>query len=88
MAQPSGDFSWPADDLPPAPAERRDPERPGPSRCQITAVCCPACKSLHVLRRSSYTGKPYAWWQCQEEECGFMWKEPFMVGRKNRASIE
>jgi ribosomal protein L37AE/L43A len=86
-APPSGDFVMPTMELPPAPPESRDPERRGASRTQITAVCCPSCGSVHVLRRSSRVGQPFAWWRCQEDGCGYMWKEPFMVGRSNRASI-
>ena len=77
----------PVDDLPPAPPESRDPERIGPTRTQITVVCCPACASTHVLRRSSSTGRPFAWWQCQEDGCEFMWREPFMAGRGHRAAV-
>ncbi len=88
LAPPSGSpFFIPVDDLPEPPPESRAPVWPGASRTQITAVCCPSCKSVHVLRRSSRTGQPFAWWQCQEDGCGYMWKEPFMVGRSNRASI-
>jgi hypothetical protein len=85
---PSGDpFTMPTAELPPAPRETRDPERLGSTRTQVTAICCPACSSVHVLRRSSRTGQPFAWWQCQEDGCGYMWKEPFLVGRGTRASI-
>lgn len=85
MAQPSGDFAMPTTELPEPPPEVRTPEKLGPTRCQVTAVCCPACGSLHVMRRDSRTGKPFAWWECQA--CGYWWKEPFMLGRSGRAAI-
>ena len=86
-ATPSGNFLIPRTQLPAPPRESRDPEKFGTSRRQITVVCCRACLSVHVLRRTSRTGKPYAWWQCQEAGCEYMWKEPFLVGRGSRASV-
>lgn len=84
---PSGEFTMPADELPPAPPESRDPEKLGPTRIQVTAVCCPACSSVSVLRKTWRVGKPFAWWQCQEDGCGHMWKEPYLVGTSDRARV-
>ncbi len=87
MAQQSGDFTMPTDDLPEPPPETREPVRFGPARTQITAICCPACGSLSVIRRHSKTGMPFAYFACQDDGCGHWWREPFMVGRSGRALI-
>jgi hypothetical protein len=87
MAQPSGDFVMPTADLPAPPIAVRVPEKCGRARCQVTAICCPECGSVHVVRRTSRTGRAMAWWKCQEPGCGFMWKEQFQVGRGSRAAV-
>jgi hypothetical protein len=77
----------PTDPLPDPPPETREPVKLGPTRATVAVVCCPACGSLHAVRRNSSTGKPFAWWTCNEEGCGYWWKEPFMLGRQGRAAI-
>lgn len=88
LTPPSGNpFTMPSTELPPAPPETRDPERLGSTRIQVTAVCCPVCFSVSVLRKTWRVGHPWAWWQCQEDGCGQMWREPYLVGTQQRARV-
>lgn len=87
LAALSGNFMMPTSPLPEAPPDTRDPEKVGVARVTVVAVCCPACSSLHVLRRSWRMGKPYAWWQCQEDPCQFMWREALLIGTAGRAAV-
>jgi hypothetical protein len=77
----------PTIDLPPPPPECRAPVSPGDSRRTVVVICCPMCKSIHVVRRTSNTGRPYAWWKCLENGCGYMWKEKFLEARGPRGAI-
>lgn len=80
MTPPCGDFTMPTAELPAPPAQSRDPVAPGKNRGTVVVVLCPACHSHYVGRRSSRVGAPFAWYRCMEEGCGYMWKEPFLLG--------
>jgi hypothetical protein len=88
LIPPSGSpFIMPTTDLPPAPPESREPEKLGPTESWVRAVTCPACGSVSVLRKTWRVGSPFAWWQCQEDGCGYMWKMPYLAGTGARARV-